>query len=174
MTTPSHKTRSVLILIFITTTILLCIVFYYKGVVSLLFNIYYNPFVNPPLKESIYLPVNSDVVTTNRYKGGVTITVSGRGQIDSLTTHNAFTQFSADGSVNNFRGFTIDGNTVFFNVFLIPPTPINYATDQYRFWYPIGDIERQLRFRIENGNIDDKSVFTVEVTSRYLMDSPMR
>lgn len=137
----------------------------------------YNPYMQEAVEETLILPVNTESLTTNQYSEWVTITISGQGQVDSDTTHSAFTTFNIDGSVNRFNGFTIDDQPLIGRgrVFeLLAPTPINPLIRQYRFMYYVGDEERRIKFLIDNGNPDDNSSFIINLTSRDLLVSPGR
>lgn len=166
-TPPVHKSRAQLptwVVVALTIMVIIASVLY------VFISLYY-PYRGEVVEETLIVPVNAEIFTTNHYSGIVTITVSGQGQIDSRT-HNAFTIFNPVGYNEGFHGFTIDGEPLLFRVFTIQPTPINPLIHQYRFTYYVGDEERRIKFLIDNGNLQDNSSFIVEVSSLNKVHPP--
>lgn len=119
------------------------------------------------VEETLSLPVNtvSDVLTLEMYSGHVTITITGKGQIDVNTQHDTFRSYRSDGVVRDFNGFLIDGQGLLLRVFTLAPTRTNRATSEYKFDYYVSEQPRRIPFRMVNGNPDDTSVFAVHIYS---------
>jgi hypothetical protein len=124
-----------------------------------------------PVEETIELTVNTsqEILTTFQYSGHVTITIRGEGLVGANTYHDAFSRYTADQKLGRFDGFTVDGQGLTLRTFILVPTPTSYSEHEYRFLYWVGQQPRRIAFRIVNGNEDDDSVFTVEVTSQNLI-----
>ncbi len=125
------------------------------------------------LEESLLLPVNRQVSSVNHYKNWVWISISGRGQIDDNTSHSPFAAFPKDSNGQIFSGFRIDGQIVHTRLLIPIPTPIPVVGTPgvFKFRYYVGETARPIVFEIDNGNLADTSVFTVDISDRAVFST---
>lgn len=142
------------------------------------------------VEETLIAPVNTNqnVLTTHSYAGAVTIMISGEGEMDSDTGHDALYHYGKqfeDGKQPLyccFEGLIIDDEPItrfrffFGNVHVGSGEPPEYNPQhRYAFVYQLGSELRKIAFRLTNGNPDTQgSPFTVFVTTENRIYSPGR